>query len=466
MIQLLVILCAPAALAVGGCSGAPEAAAKRLLYVTHSAGYRHDVLPLSGQVVRELARSSGAFEVTVTDDAGPVSRDGLQGYDAVFFYTSGELPLSDAQKQALLDFVKSGRGFAAAHSGTDTFYQWPAYGEMLGGYFDGHPWHQEVTVRVEDAQHPATRHLPGQFTITDEIYQFRDWSRDRVHVLLTLDPASVDLSAEGVRRTDRDFALAWTRRYGEGRVFYTALGHRPEVWRDERFRLHLLGGLLWALGAAEQQEPPGRETGSSESGDWRPLFDGKTTTGWRGYRSDRVPDGWQVVDGALTLVGKGGDIITTESFRDFELELEWKVPPGGNSGVFYRVDETAKLIWHHAHEMQVLDNEGHKDGITPATSAGSVYALYAPARDVSRPAGEWNQARVVARGAHVEHWLNGEKILEFEVGSPDWKARVEASKFRAHPGFGRAEAGPIGLQDHDDRVQFRNIRIRALPPRP
>ena len=110
----------------------------------------------------------------------------------------------------------------------------------------------QVDIRVEDAAHPATRHLPARFAMGDEIYQFRNWSRDRVHVLLSLDPASVDISAAGVKRTDRDFALAWTRRHGKGRVFYTALGHNPEVWRDERFTRHLLGGILWAMGMADQ----------------------------------------------------------------------------------------------------------------------------------------------------------------------------------------------------------------------
>lgn len=227
---------------------APEPAGQRLLYVTHSAGYRHEVLPLSHEVVRELGRSGG-FEVTVSEDASVISEAGLGGYDAVFFYTSGELPLGDAQKRALLAFVKGGKGFVGAHSATDTFYQWPEYGEMIGGYFDGHPWHTTVRARVEDLAHPATRHLPATFEIADEIYQFKDWSRDRVHVLLSLDPASVDLSAPGVNRTDRDFALAWTRRHGEGRVFYTALGHDAEVWRDERFTAHLLGGIRWAMGS-------------------------------------------------------------------------------------------------------------------------------------------------------------------------------------------------------------------------
>lgn len=227
---------------------AQQTPAKRLLYLTQTTGFRHDVLPLTHQIVRDLATSSGAFTVTVTEDARAISEAGLRDYDAVFFYTTGELPMNDAQKGALLAFVKGGKGFAGAHSATDTFYKWPEYGELIGGYFDEHPWHEQVTVRVEDRKHPATKHLPESFEITDEIYQFKNWSRSGTHVLLSLDPSSVDLSAKGVKRTDRDFAIAWTRQYGKGRVFYTALGHRPEVWKDERFKKHLLGGLLWVMG--------------------------------------------------------------------------------------------------------------------------------------------------------------------------------------------------------------------------
>lgn len=222
----------------------------RLLYVTHSAGFRHAVLPLSQEVVREIGRTSGAYEATVTADVSLLSEAGLRDYAAVAFYTTGELPLTDDQKGALADFVRGGKGFVGVHSATDTFYHWPEYGEMIGAYFDGHPWHAAVGIRVEDREHPATRHLPAQFEMADEIYQFRNWSRDGVHVLLSLDPATVDLSARGVKRTDRDFALAWTRQHGKGRVFYTALGHDDAVWRDDRFRRHLLGGITWAMGAA------------------------------------------------------------------------------------------------------------------------------------------------------------------------------------------------------------------------
>jgi type 1 glutamine amidotransferase len=175
-----------------------------------------------------------------------ISTQGLKPYSAVVFYTTGELPISDEQKAALLDFIKSGKALVGIHSATDTFYKWAEYGELIGGYFDGHPWHQEVTIRVEDRKHPATKHLGESFKITDEIYQFKNYSRGRVQVLLSLDPTSVDLTKKGVNRTDKDFANAWTRSYGKGRVFYTALGHREEVWKDERFQQHLVGGLRWA----------------------------------------------------------------------------------------------------------------------------------------------------------------------------------------------------------------------------
>jgi type 1 glutamine amidotransferase len=234
------------ALQAGEQTAAPR---RRVLYVTHSAGWKHDVLPLSEKIFKEVGEKSGRLDVTATTDCSVLSGEGLKPYDAVALYTTGELPISDEQKAALLDFVRSGKGLVGIHSATDTFYKWAEYGRLIGGYFDGHPWHQEVVVRVEDRRHPATRHLGASFKITDEIYQFKDFSRDRVHVLMSLDTNSVDLSGKGVRRADKDFALAWTSGYGRGRVFYTALGHRAEVWQDERFQRHLLGGLEWAMGS-------------------------------------------------------------------------------------------------------------------------------------------------------------------------------------------------------------------------
>ncbi len=248
--RLATALLAPLALALGApVQSVPKVGPARLLYVTHSAGFKHSVLPVSEEVVQQLGRSSGLFDAAVTQDCSMISAEGLKQYDAVFFFTTGELPMTPEQQQALTSFVRGGKGFIGAHSATDTFYTWPEYGEMIGGYFNDHPWHQEVTIRVEDRSHPSTAHLPPAFTLYDEIYQFKEWSRANVHVLLSLDTRSVDLKNPKVKRTDGDFALSWTKPFGTGRVFYTALGHEPAVWRDARFQQHLVGGIRWAIRA-------------------------------------------------------------------------------------------------------------------------------------------------------------------------------------------------------------------------
>ncbi len=222
---------------------------KKILMLTHSAGFKHDYLPVASEVVKELGKESGAFEATTTEDCSLINADNLKNYDALIFATTGELPMSDEQKTALIDFVSSGKAFIGIHNATDTFYNFSEYGEMIGGYFSGHPWTQEVVICVEDRNHPSTRHLDESFKVSDEIYTHRNWSRDKTHVLMSLDNDSIDLSKGN--REDNDYAMAWCHDYGKGRVFYTALGHPKEIWQDERLRKHLLGGILWAMGDAD-----------------------------------------------------------------------------------------------------------------------------------------------------------------------------------------------------------------------
>ncbi len=203
---------------------------------------------------------------------------------------------------------------------------------------------------------------------------------------------------------------------------------------------------------------------SEKADGWRLLFDGKTTTGWRNFGKSTISNSWRVIDGSLVRADSAaGDIITVDKFRNFDLALDWKVAEKGNSGIFYRVTEEADTIWKAAPEMQVLDDARHENGTDPLTSAGANYALYPAPRGVVHPAGEWNHARILANGNHVEHWLNGVKLFEYELGSADWKARVAKAKFHEYPIFGTAPEGHIGLQDHGDHVEFRNIRIRMLP---
>ena len=231
------------------------------------------------------------------------------------------------------------------------------------------------------------------------------------------------------------------------------------------------GGLALAIAgaavpAAAQQKAgeamPNTLTAEEKAAGWRLLFDGKTTAGWRGYKQQGMPEGWQVVDGALTRVGQAGDIITVDQFQDFELTLEWMVAPGGNSGIFFRASEDTDWIYQNAPEMQVLDDAAHQDGLQRETAAGSNYALHPARQGVVKPAGEWNSVRILVRGNHVEQWMNGVKVVEYELGDADWKQRVANSKFAAWPEYGTNARGHIGLQDHGDRVAFRNIKIREL----
>jgi type 1 glutamine amidotransferase len=201
--------------------------------------------------MQKLGKETGAFEATCTDDVATVDWGNLGQYDAIAFCTTGELPISDEAKNNLIQSVKGGKGFVGIHNATDTFYQFEPYGEMIGGYFNGHPWHQEVGIIVEDRNHPATRELPEHFTIHDEIYTHRNWSRDKTRVLMRLDNESIDISKAAGKRDDHDVAMAWCHPFGSGRVFYTALGHGMPTWTDERFHRHLVGGIQWAMGDAE-----------------------------------------------------------------------------------------------------------------------------------------------------------------------------------------------------------------------
>jgi hypothetical protein len=196
---------------------------------------------------------------------------------------------------------------------------------------------------------------------------------------------------------------------------------------------------------------------------WKVLFDGKSMGAFRGYKTDTMPAGWSIKDGALSKDAPVGDIISRDQFGDFELELEWRIEEAGNAGIFYRGTEEYDKVYWSAPEYQLLDDVKGADNKTRLTCAGSVYALYPSPAGHLKPVGQWNTTRIVARGAHVEHWLNGVKLVEYELWSPDWEAKVKASKFEKYPNFGRAKRGHIAIQgDHAGALAFRNIRIREL----
>jgi hypothetical protein len=196
---------------------------------------------------------------------------------------------------------------------------------------------------------------------------------------------------------------------------------------------------------------------------WRPLFDGRTLDGWRGYKSDTVPAAWKAVDGMLLKTVSTGDIMTRAQYQDFELRFDWRIGPGGNAGVFYRATNEFDHIYWTGPEYQLLDDAAAPDGRNRLTSAGSAYGLYPAPAGIVKAANQWNTSRILVRGHHVEHWLNGQKLLEYELLSPDWEAKVKASKFGVWPKYGREPRGFIGFQgDHNGELALRNIQIREL----
>jgi type 1 glutamine amidotransferase len=220
-----------------------------------SRGWQHESTSDALATLQQLGRESGLWETTIRTDVElvtkrPLEMNGknLDFFDAVFFMTSGELPLDDEQRRSLLEFVREdGKGFLGAHCATDTLYGWPEYGELIGGYFDGHPWNRvEATLVMEGGDATPTRHFPRTLRLFDEFYQIRELSRDGTRVVMSLDAASVDLSVDGVRGDE--FPITWMRDQGRGRVFYSSLGHEPAVWYRDDIRTMWLEAVKWAMG--------------------------------------------------------------------------------------------------------------------------------------------------------------------------------------------------------------------------
>jgi len=238
-------------------SGFAQDKKRRLLVIGQSKGYQHDSISTAMATLYNLGRSSHQWDTFFRTDCTAITKKklpwgakNLDAFDAVAFFTDGELDMDDSQKADLMSFVHDdGKGFIGIHSAAITFLRWPEYGQMLGGYFDGHPWGEfQAPLVVEDAAFPGMKHLPANFTLQDEIYQIKDFSRDRVRVLMRLDASKIDLSRKGVHRQDKDFAVIWARNYGKGRVLYNGLGHREDVWERPDIQKMWLDLVRWSMG--------------------------------------------------------------------------------------------------------------------------------------------------------------------------------------------------------------------------
>lgn len=434
-------------LVVVGVRAQAEPRLPEVLFVTQSSGFVHGVVrrPAPDRLAhaeRELQRAAaGRFSVTCTQDVTDITAERLRGLAAVVFYTTGELPLSEASRNALFAWIREGGAFVGVHCATDTWYRVPAYGELIGGYFDGHPWHQSVGVRVENRHHPATRHLGARFEIRDEIYQFKSFDRSRVHVLLSLDPASVKIDKG--KRKDRDYALAWCRPFGRGRVFYSALGHRPEVWKDARFSRHLVEGIAWA---ARLPEPVPEDA--------EVLFNGREVDAWQ-HPKGAAPR-WKVEGGVLEVVPRSGSIQTKKRYRDFHFHVEFWLPPSDKKG---QARSNSGVYLQRRYEVQILDSFGQP---ARANGCGGLYRRKAPDLNACDPPETWQAYDIHFRSPR---WKGDEKVENARLTVVhNGRLIHDDVSVPGKTGAGRPEGpepGPILLQDHGNPVRFRNVWIRT-----
>jgi type 1 glutamine amidotransferase len=429
-----------------------SAAPKHVLVVTATQGFRHSSIPLAEKVLAGLGEQTGIFTVDYarggadgkgSDDlAEKMTRDALKKYDAIIFAnTTGDLPLP--QKEALTDFVKSGKAFVGMHSASDTFHGWRPYIDMLGGEFQTHNEQVHIDCINEDQEHPATRHLGPFFGVFDEIYIIKSYDGSKVHRLLTLDKhPNTGIPGE--------YPVSWCKEFGKGRVFYTSLGHREDVWLSQAYQEHVLGGIKWALGlekgAADPQRTEVHLTKEEKREGFKPLFNGKNIEGWH-LRHKDGKQSWSVQNGVLCNVlakdEHGTDLVSDDKFQDFIVRYEYMVPKGANSGFYLR----------GRHEIQIFDDIGNNLKEPGLHSNGAIYIIEPATTMVSRKAGDWQTVEAKMIGDKVTVFLNGVKIHDNLVVNKPTGSELDDKV---------GEPGPFLLQGDHGSVAFRNIRVKKL----
>jgi type 1 glutamine amidotransferase len=261
-VTALVAFCAALCPALMAQTSPPK---KNLLIIADEKGYRHEAISHAIATIDRLGHETGIWNTHIRTDTEPLTKKKLEynaknldSFDAVLFYTGGTLPMDDQQKADFLSFIHDdGKGFIGVHSATITFTKWPEYGEMIGGYFDEHPWKVfDAPIVVEDPGFPGMKQWPKAFTLSDEIYQMKMFSRENTRVLMRLDPSKLDLNNKLVHRKDNDFAVSWAKMYGKGRVFYTTLGHVESNWDKPEMQQMFVGAIKWAMGLVDADVTP------------------------------------------------------------------------------------------------------------------------------------------------------------------------------------------------------------------
>lgn len=411
----------------------------------------------------------GLFTVRRTEEpAKDLAELDLDQFAAIVLDYNG--PRWGEQAEArFLAAVERGTGVVVVHAANNAFEGWLEYERMVGLCWregTGHGAYHAFSVHVVDAAHPITQGMDDLRLHPDELYhRLRPTPGAEWRVLLSA------FSDEKTGGTGRFEPMATVASYGKGRVFHTPLGHTwtgavptRATWRDPHFRWLLARGTQWAATGEVSLPPHAPNVLRAEERDqgFALLFDGKTLAGWRGYRQESAPgQGWSAQQGAIVHAaqGGGGDLVTEKEFGDFDFRFEWRVGRKANSGVMWGVQEIDGPSYMTGPEYQILDDQGASPD--PKHGAGALYDLVGNDGAPLRPAGAWNEGRIVLKQGRVEHWLNGKKLVDIERQGPEWERRIAGSKFRDWP-FGKNLRGRLCLQDHGDEVAFRNLRILEL----
>ena len=423
-----------AAITVAALHSSPPAVAADapydVLVFSKTAGFRHDAIPAGIQLVRDLG-AANSFTVTTTEDSAHFTTANLAKYEAVVFLnTTGDV-LNATQQTAFESYVRGGGGYVGVHSASDTEYDWPFYGELVGTYFASHPAIQQATVRVENRAHAATAHLAPAWTRTDEWYNFRGNVRSTARVLATLDESTYSGGSMGA-----DHPHTWCKTVQGGRSFYTASGHTQASYAEAGFRALILGGIRYAANRTKADCRP--ETG------YTALYNG-STTGW----SQAGPGGFTNSDGTLTSFGGLGLLWhSAREYRSYSLKLDWRAAGDDNSGVFvgFPPSSDPNSAMTNGYEVQIDATD------TADKTTGAIYGVKGAdqaARDAAlNPPGEWNTFELLVEGERLRVFLNGVQVNDFTNADP---ARSLTS-------------GHIGLQNHGegDDVSFRNVRVKDL----
>ncbi|MFF1422117.1 ThuA domain-containing protein [Streptomyces sp. NPDC058280] len=424
------------ALALVGAFVTPAATAQaadpayKVLVFSKTAGFRHDSIPAGTQAIRDLGGANN-FTVTATEDGAAFTPANLAGFKAVVFLSTTGDVLNDTQQSALQGYIDGGGGYLGVHAAADTEYGWPQYEQLVGAWFKSHPAIQQATVKTEDRANPATSHLGQTWSRSDEWYNYRTNPRANVRVLQSLDEGSYSGG-----EMSGDHPITWCHPQGNGRSFYTGLGHTAESYADPAFRSLLLGGIRYAAGFAKADCRA--ETGYTS------LYNG-STTGW----SQAGPGSFTNTDATLTSQGGMGLLwYRSKEYSSYSLKLDWKMPGDDNSGVFvgFPTSDDPNSAVNQGYEIQIDATD------TADKTTGSIYGFKSAdiaARDGAlNPPGAWNTYEIRVEGERLQVFLNGVKINDFTNTDP-----VRSLK-----------QGYIGIQNHGagDDVSFRNVRIKEL----